>query len=219
MKNSKLKIVQGVRPTSPSPWLDPDFNNDFRHEIQLAQEKSPHPRLIPDPLFAWIVANSAERLLYTAFTKFAPLLPTYGYNNEVSLWTAPPLFGAGNAVCLIMSKDREGAVRLIGGNYFTTPVAGVFEGISSAGFFAQVDSLSSDQEKISLVTDTFSKSISEANREWIYQVESQCMSFYTMPIYLLVLDGEKTFLTGGPAVVEGLKQTEFNLECFGEVTL
>jgi hypothetical protein len=40
-----------------------------------------------------------------------------------------------------------------------------------------------------------------------------------MPIYLLVLDGEKTFLTGGPAVVEGMKQTEFNLECFGEVTL
>ena len=219
MKPSKLQSIRSIRPTEPSPWLDPALTNNFRHEIELALQKSTYPSLIPDPLFAWIVANGAEPLLYTGFTKFAPLLPTYGYNNEVSLWTAPPLSGASNAICLIMGKDSNGKVRLTGGNYFSTPKEGAFEKISSPDFFAQLDSLSSDSEKISLVTDTFSKSFSEGDGEWIHQVESQCMSFYTMPIYLLVLDGEKTYLRGAPAVVEGMKHTDFSLECFGEVTL
>ena len=219
MKNSKLKIVQSVRPTSPSPWLDPNFNNDFRYEIQLAQEKSPQPGITPDPLFAWVVANSAEVLLYTGFAKFAPLLPTLGLENEVSLWTAPPPFGSGNAIYIVIGKDQKNKVRLVGGNYFTSPIAGESEATSSTVFFSRLDSLGNDSAKISLVTEVISNSISLSDKEWTGQLREQCSSFYTMPIYLLVLDGKESYFAAGPAVVEGVKQTNFSLECFGEVTL
>jgi hypothetical protein len=219
MKNTKLQSIQRVRPAVPSPWLDPDLTNDFRHEIQLARENLPCQSLIPDPAYAWIHANNAENLLYKGLAKFAPLLGTAGYDNEVSLWTAPPLSGAGNVVCMVIGKDDKNKVRVVGGNYFASPNAARFDSVATTRFFRRFDSLSSDMEKMNLVTDTFSKSISEANSEWIHQVGSRCTAFYTMPIYLLVLDGEKNFLSGAPAVVEGMKQTDFSLECFGEVTL
>ena len=208
-----------AQPMSPSPWLNPDLTNDFRHEIELALEVSTQPRLIPDPVFKWICANNAEPLLYASLAKYAPLLPSLGYDNEVRISTAPPLSGNGNAIYLIMGKDKEGAVRITGGNYFSSPEAKDCEVASSAVFFSKMDLLSNAEDRMNLVDETMSSSISEADGEWLTRLREQCNSFDTMPIYLLVLDGEESYLVGGPALVEGLKQTNYRLECFGEVTL
>ncbi len=219
MKNVKLNNVRNIRPAEPSPWLNHELSNDFRHEIQLAKENLPHPNYLPHPAYEWILNNGADQLLYKSLAKFAPLIPTYGFNKEVSLWTAPPLSGADNVICIVMGKDKSGKLRLVGGNSFSSPSIREVASISATAFFSQFDSLSSDSEKIHLVTDTFSKSISEVNSECVHQAESQCIRFYTMPIYLLVLDGGKRYFYVGPAVVEGMKQSDFSLECFEEVTL
>jgi len=205
-----------VSVAAQSPWLDPSYSNLYQDEFVHAAENSGFPGFEPLPGFKWIQDNNGVDLFFMGLTKLAPLVATPGYKGGVSSWTAPPPSGAGNCIYMVMGRDVAGRVRLVGGNYFSEPQTGKKSPWCSHAFFSLFDSASELQQQ-HLVNAVITSSICTDNLKMLMDVSRMCEFFYTMPIYLLVIDAPYMHLHAGPAVVRGSKHSDLSYEYFGEI--
>ncbi len=203
--------------SSISPWIDPSCRNLFRDEIQLAVEDSDIMGFKPRPQFVWIHKNDATELLFKALSKFAPLFAVNGYQGQVCSWFSPPPSGLGNVICIVMGRDAVGRVRLVGGNWFTTPHDQKSTQLSASEFFARYD-ISKRRVQQEEVMNAVISSMTPTNFIVAREVEMQCELFHTMPIYLTVLNGPTALFAVAPAIVEGARTADFSYEFFGEVS-
>lgn len=207
--------------TPNSAWLNPKNSNNFRYELALAKDN-----YRANLAFVWLHQNNAEKLLHHALSDLAPLRPVSGYRGETASWVSQPPSGGGSAVYIVIGKDGAGHVRAVGGNFFgrpdscskpsTVPLGELGKQSISAQFFSAFDNQSQDPKQQQ-------KLVHELVRSWTsaglaQQVECMCSMFYAMPIYLVVLTATCPRFYCGPAVVDGLRQTDFGLEVFGELT-
>ena len=212
MKESKNTVIK-------YPWLDQRLKNLFRTELQISLEKAEDPinslGYKSHPAFDWIQKNGAQDLLYKGLTKFAPLYPVIAYKGEISSWLSPAISGSGNTVLLILGKDPKGNVRLVGTNYLNMPQCN--NNFTAINFFEDYDRATSRTEKESLIYNMISSQMTWDDLRIAKQVTHQAEVVRTMPIALLVLDGEKSYIAFSPAVVCGNYPSDMSLEFTDEV--
>ena len=199
-----------------SPWLDSTYNNLYRRELVLAQENLGLPGFKPTPLYAWIHDNAASEAFFNGLAKLAPLFPVVGYNRVVSSWVSPPPSGQGNVAMLVMGKDSNNIVRVVGSNNLSTPRNPVKHLFSTPGFFAKYDN-SNEYEQQNLVRDAIGSGLATFDSDIVRELGRYCDFFNVMPIYIVTLDGESSLFGCGPAVVEGFRQADFSYEFTGEI--
>ena len=199
-----------------SPWLDSTYNNLYRRELVLAQENLGLPGFKPTPLYEWIYANAASEDFFKGLAKLAPLFPVVGYNSVVSSWVSLPPSGQGNVVTIVMGKDSNNIVRLVGSNRLSLPRDPVHHLLSAPDFFAKYDN-SSEYEQQNLVRDAIGSGLATFDSDIVRELERYCEFFNSMPIYIVILDGESSLFGCGPAVVEGFRQADFAYEFSGEI--
>ena len=202
-----------------SPWLDHRNHNLFLDEISFVED--PVPDLYPlNETFVWICKNKAKGLLFKALAEFAPLFPVYSYHNEISTWLSPSPSGVGNAVFIVIGKDRSGKLRAAGGNYFNSNFKGCFiDDRSTDDFWNDYDKCESQTEKYHLIDDVISFHQKSYNKRDISKTEFIADLVCTMPIYLLVLDNKNGHMAITPAVIKGCDPADFSYEKIGEVTV
>ena len=199
-----------------SPWLDSTYNNLYRRELVLAQENLGLPVFKPEPLYEWIHANAASENLFKGLAKLAPLFPVVGYNSVVSSWVSLPPSGQGNVVTIVMGKDSNNIVRLVGSNRLSLPRDPVRQLFSAPDFFAKYDN-SSEYEQQNLVRGAIGSGLATFDSDIVRELQRYCKLFNTMPIFIAILDGESPLFGCGPAVVEGFRQADFKYEFSGEI--
>ncbi len=198
-----------------SPWEDASLENPIRTEMSLVNDPIDLPMYKSLPAFEWIYKHKAEDLLCRSLTRFAPLSPVISYKGQISSWLSPPISGSGNTVLLILSKDNSGAVRLVGTNYANWPKGSV--GLTKFNFFEEYDSLEFRTDKERLIVETISSHMNCTDTQIAKEVAYQAELVRTMPIALLVLDINKSFMAFSPAVVYGNHPADFSKEFMGEV--
>ena len=198
-------------------WLNPnhDTSDDFSYELAIERSKDAAGSQPSHGAFKWIVKHKAESLLKDGLDKFAPLTAHYAWGDEPHMLTSPHPFGAGNRVGLVFEK-ANGVARVAGTNWMNELCAG--SSPSASGFFAQFDSLTTDDQKNALIREAICSAITSDNLEWVDRVEREGRRYWTMPIYLLVIDGANRWLYCTTALVDGRPSYNTPLECVGEVT-
>ena len=199
-----------------SPWLDSTYNNLYRRELVLAQENLGLPGFKPTPLYAWIHDNAASEAFFNGLVKLAPLFPVVGYNGVVSSWVSPPPSGQGNVVVIVMGKDSNNIVRVVGSNRFCLPRNPVRHLLSAPDFFAKYDNSNGDEQQ-SLIRDVIGSGLATFDSDIVRELQRYCKLFNTMPIYIYILDSEAPLFGCGPAVAEGFRQADFAYEFSGEI--
>lgn len=202
--------------TGRSPWLDPSKSNLFKNEFQIARENLPYEQFKPLEIYAWIERHGGESLFFRGLARYAPMFPLLAYHGQVALWISPPPSGHGNAIFIVMGHDMAGALRLVGGNFFTEPKPLKGSPATSADFFAQYDS-GNKRTQLTLVRETVMASISPEYIGLLQSVSRECERFHTMAIYLTVLTSEASLFHAAEAVIEGNKPADFSYEHFGEI--
>lgn len=200
---------------STSPWQDPSLENLFRTELSLVSDPIDLPMYKSRPEFQWIHKTKTAGLLFRGLTKFAPLYPVIAYKGEISSWLSPAISGSGNTVLLILGKDQKGNVRLVGTNYLIMPQCK--NNFTAINFFEDYDRATSRTEKESLIYNMISSQMTWDDLRIAKQVTHQAEVVRTMPIALLVLDGEKSYMAFSPAVVCGNYPSDMSLEFTDEV--
>ena len=200
-----------------SPWLDHRNHNLFLDEISFVED--PVPDLYqPNETFVWICKNKAKGLLFKALAEFAPLFPVHSYHNEISTWLSPPPSGVGNAVFIVIGKDRSGKLRAAGGNYFNSNFKGCFiDDRCTDNFWNDYDKCKSQTEKYHLIDDVISFHQKSSNKRDISETEFIADLVCTMPIYLLVLENNNGHMAITPAVVKGCDPADFSYEKLVEI--
>ena len=200
---------------STSPWQDPSLENLFRTELSLVSDPIDLPMYKSLTAFQCIHKTKTAGLLFRGLTKFAPLYSVNAYKREISSWLSPPPSGSGNTVLLILGIDRKGKARLVGTNYLNMPQCN--NNFTAINFFEDYDRATSRTEKESLIYNMISSQMTLDDLRNAKQVTYQAEVVRTMPIALLVLDGEKSYMAFSPAVVYGNYPSDLSLEFLGEV--
>ena len=208
------------QPTPPwvttSPWLDPAITNLFKDEFQLAQESLPGAYFTPLEPYRWIQEHRGVPLFFKGLARYAPMFPVFAYNGQVASWISPPPSGFGNAICMVMGYDKTGALRLVGGNYFTEPTHQPCKQLTAQDFFARYDQ-ADERCQLNLVLATVSQSIKPDDVFLLHDIRQECEHFHTMAIYITVLTSKGSLFHAAKAVIEGEKPADFSYEYFGEV--
>ncbi len=208
MKEPKNNVIK-------CPWLDKRLENLFRTELVIAADSMNLTDYKSHPAFDWINKNHTKNLLFKALEKYAPLFPVIAYKGNVSVWLSPPPSGQNNQVTIIMGKDQFGKIRVIGANYLNWPT--VTKVKIKSNFFEAYDSLQSRFEKEYLMMDTISYHMSYYNKQIAISVTNEAELMRTMPIALLILDGERSYVAFAPAIVYGNYPSDMSKEFIGEV--
>jgi hypothetical protein len=203
---------------SRSPWLDDAKSNQIRQEIQVVKENLLDSHYQPLPIFKVLVDLGGEDMLFRGLAKLAPLSPLVSYHGEISVWLSPPPSGKGNAVFVVMGHDSEGKLRLVGGNWYREPKQRIGVNLSSVGFFKLFDAKTRDKQR-RLVKDVVEFSIQNSDSSYLKSLGTNCRTFNTMPIYLVLLDDKpsQTLLQGFPALAQGCSPCDMTHEYFGEI--
>jgi hypothetical protein len=199
-----------------SPWLDPTKTNLFRDEFQLAQENLPGAYFTPLEPYRWIYEHHGVSLFFKGLACYAPMFPVIAYNGQIASWISPPPSGLGNAIYMVIGHDKNGTLRLVGGNYFTEPTPQRDEPLADTDYFSQYD-VSDDRDKRRLVLDTVSQSIRSGDISLLQDIRRECEHFHTRAIYITVLTSDGSLFHAAKAVIEGDKPADFSYEWFGEI--
>jgi hypothetical protein len=206
-----------------SPWLDQTKPNLFRDELRLIDDLEIDPWLHeagsyfkPIELYCWIHQHKGEELFFKGLTRLAPMFPVVAYHGQVAVWISPPPSGLGNAIYLVMGHDRNGQLRLVGGNHFTEPARQSGSPVSSEAFFALYDQ-ASQHDQSQLIEDTVQASIQPHDKGLLLDIRRECEHFHTMAIYITVLTDSGSLFHAGKAVIEGVRPADFSYEYLGEI--
>ena len=202
-----------------SPWIAADKSNLIHDQFQLAKENLPGGYYQPLPIYKAIHQLNGEDLLYRGLAKLAPLSPLISSSGIVSVWLSPPLSGRGNTVFIVMGRDSNGNLRLVGGNYYREPKRREGNCLTSIDFFGQFDAKPISEQR-QLLKDMIEFCIQEGDESYLDSLDSYCEFFNTMPIYVMLLDegvSTKALFHGFPAVTEGYRPCDMSKEFFGEI--
>ena len=198
-----------------SKWLNNTYHNIVASEIEDVEYPIPLLGSQPMTVFEWVCNNNAKELLFNSLSDFAPLFPVNSYHGETSVYTSPPPSGSGNAVFIIMGKDKSGKIRAAGGNYFNSDTQGNY---FSKDFWDDYDTRKNDQSKFGLISGTIGFHKKHYPIEDIYETERIAEYVRTMPIYLLVLDNQIGHMAVFPSIAWGNRPCDFSYEKLGEVS-
>lgn len=197
-----------------SKWLNDTYHNIVASEIEDVEY--PIPSFKPMKAFEWICKNHAKKLLFKSLSEFAPLFPVNSYRGEVSAYLSPPPSGSGNAVFIIMGKDKLGKIRATGGNYFNSSSKA---NLYSKDFWTDYDNCKNDQSKLGLISGMIGFHKKNYPAEDINDTERIAEYVRTMPIYLLILDNQIGHMAVFPAIAWGKHPCDFSYEKLGEVSV
>ena len=201
--------------TNKSIWLDDSYPNIVLTEIYDAEHPLPGVQNKPMKVFECICKNNAKKILFKALSEFAPLFPVASYHGEASAYLSPPPSGSGNAIYIIIGKDKTGKIRSVGGNYFNSSDRGNY---SSKDFWKDYDACKNDQSKFGLISGVIGFHKKNYPMKGVYETERISEYVRTMPIYLLSLDGQIGHMAIFPAIVYGKYPCDFSYEKLGEVS-
>jgi hypothetical protein len=208
-----------IKSNITSPWLDQRLENLFRTELEISLEKAEDPMNSLGykslPAFDWIQKNGAQDLLYKGLTQCAPLYPVIAYRGQTIIWMTPSPIIAGKALLLIMGKDLKGRIRLIGSNNTSIPKS--YKAFNDLNIFEAYDQSISTRQIERLIYNVISSKMSIDDLEIASQVEYESQLFRVMPIALLILDGEMSYMAFAPAIVYGNHISDMSKEFIGEV--
>ena len=205
-----------MKKNTKSPWLNYKFENLFLNELSFAEDPILGIQNKPLDVFQWIHKNQSKDLLFKSLAEFAPLFSVRSYHNKISCWTSPSPSGSGNAVFIVMGRDRTNKIRSVGGNYFNSDADG---SKPQQNFWEQFDQCLSENEQARLISSTIGFYKRHHDQFQINETERISRICYTMPVYLLVLEQNHAYMAVGPASVGGVDPSDFSYEKLGEVTL
>ena len=197
-------------------WTHPKLQNDFKYELDIARDADPAVRAKAREAFKWISKNKAEKLLFDALAQCAPLTPSMGVQGRPELWRSPPPSGAGNCVGIVMTLDEKGKLRCDGSNTLTEPeqTADPFP----PDFLKKFDAAASSAAKDRVIQQAISCAASAGQHmAEVERVFREGRHYRTMPISLVVIDGDKQYLYATTALVEGPRQSKLALEFTGSL--
>ena len=199
-----------------SAWLAPHLNNDFKRNLSALNDSPTTTRTDTNSLFAWLVDHDAVPVLNKALTRGAPLLPVYGLEKDKPThWVSPAPAGTGNQVGIVIGLDDKGALRCTVTNMVKQPVK--TEVPCPAKFFEKFDVLKSTAEQAKLIGTAIESAASNGHIDEVERVSAEGQRYRTMPIHLVVLDGDKQHFFTTTALVEGPPQTDRKLEWTGKL--
>lgn len=199
-----------------SPWITDRNNSVFGYEMSIAEDPSCHWFSKPHPLFHWLNENNLNSSLFDALAKLSPLHPVVSYNGHTSLWLSPPPSGSGNAVGIIIGRDKSNKLRIIGTNIMNCPAGSV--NTPNACVFEAFDSLEGNALSIyRLIENEISSRMTPEEVAISKVIEHEAYKYRTMPIYILAIDGDKSYFGIDTAVVSGDYPSDMSYEFAGEI--
>ena len=199
-----------------SAWLAPHLNNDFKRNLSALNDSPTTTRTDASALFAWLIEHDAVPVLNKALTRGAPLLPVYGLEKDKpSHWTSPAPAGTGNQVGIVIGLDDKGALRCSATNMLKQPAK--TEVPCPAKFFEKFDALKSTADQATLIGAVVDSAASNGHLDEVERVSAEGQRYRTMPIHLVVLDGDKQHFSTTTALVEGPPQTDRKLQWTGKL--
>ncbi len=200
---------------SGNPWLDKTLTNFARDEISYVLDPIPQAYYRPHELFKWLCDNRAEHFLFEGLVNLAPLFPVDAYYGEISHWLAPPPSGAGNAVVIIMGRHDK-KLRFMGGNYFNEFPNRCKVNVSN-DFWQSIDGLKTDLAKHHYMRLYLQQNMNNDDDDFARQVTCKSNIANTMPVYLMLIDGNNHYFWAMPAIVYGHHPSDMKHEKMWEV--
>lgn len=216
--NSQLsKVVRSKdKSRNSSPWITHRNNSVFGYEMGIAEDPSCHWFSKPHPLFHWLNENNLNSALFDVLAKLSPLHPVVSYNGHTSLWLSPPPSGSGNAVGIIIGRDKSNQVRIIGTNFMNCPAGSI--NTPNACVFEAFDALAGNTLAIyRLIENEISSRMTSEEVGISKVIEHEAYKYRTMPIYILAIDGDKSYFGIDTAVVSGDHPSDMSYEFAGEI--
>lgn len=198
-------------------WTHPRLSNPIRRKLDEAMDANPAVRAKAVEPFPWIVANNAAPVLFTALSQCAQLKATTGLEGKPAGWLAPPPAGIGNHIGIVLCKDDKGEVRCFATNSMAMP-----EKTSTpcpAKFAEQFQTLRSKADQAKLIQSACAAAASDGHLEEVAQVAEESQRYRTMPIFLVVLTGNEAHMFATPAIVDGPRQVDLDLQFTGKVVV
>jgi hypothetical protein len=198
-----------------SPWITHRNNNVFGYEMSIVEDPICRSFSTPHPLFIWLDANKLNSVLFDVLAKLCPLHPVVSYKGYVSLWLSPPPSGSDNAVGIIIGRDKSKHLRIIGTNFMAKPTG---SNRPSECVFEAFDALDGNPLAIyRLITNEIHARMTSEEVKISRIIENEAYKYRTMPIYILVIDGEKSYFGIDTAVVTGDYPSDMSYEFAGEL--
>lgn len=168
------------------------------------------------PIYNWIYRNKGKKKFFQALARYAPMFPVRAYRGQIASWISPPPSGLGNVIFIVMGHNRDGQLRVVGGNYFTYPTSRSGEVPLAGDFFYQYDAVDEKRQQY-LVRNVIENSMNSSDDDLVDCVLRQCEHFHTMPICIIALTNRGPLFHAAKAVIEGDKPADFSYEIFGEI--
>lgn len=199
-----------------SPWKTHRNNSIFGYEMSIAEDQSCHQYLTPDPLFTWLNANKLNSVLFDVLEKLCPLYPVVSYYNQTSMWFAPPPSGSGNTVGIIIGRDKSNRLRIIGTNFMNRP--GRSTNTPHECVFEAFDTHTGNALAIyKLIQNEISARMTSVEVATSKIIGHEAYKYRTMPIYILVIDGDRSYFAIDTAVISGDYPSDMSYEFAGEI--
>jgi len=215
-KEFNAMLPKNIRLSKASPWITHRNNSVFGYEMGIAEDLSCHWLSKPHPLFQWLNENNLNNTLFDVLAKLSPLHPVVSYNGHTSLWLSPPPSGAGNVIGIIIGRDKSNQLRIIGTNFMNSPGGSI--NTPNACVFEAFDALDGNTLSIyRLIENEISSRMTSEDLEISKVIEHEAYKYRTMPIYILAIDGDKSYFGIDTAVVTGDYPSDLSYEFAGEI--
>ena len=213
---SKASSKNSQNNLQPS-WKSFGDNSQFGHEIAIAANPDIYLPSQPIPLFTWLRQNKLNADLYIALDTLCPLFPLTAYGDIPSIWVSPPPSGASNTVGIIFGRDNLNQLRVIGTNFMSDPANSINSPTPS--LFEAFDLLSNNSlQQSRLIENEISSRMTDEEFETAKEIEEQAFVFRVMPVYLMAIDGDSTYIAIGLAKAYPLcRPSNMNIEFAGEI--
>jgi hypothetical protein len=213
---SKTRFKNSQNNLQPS-WMSFGDNSQFGNEIAIAANPDVYLPSQPIPLFTWLRQNKLNADLYKALDMLCPLFPLTAYGDIPSIWASPPPSGASNTVGVIFGRDNLNQLRIIGTNFMSDPANSINS--PTLSLFEAFDLLSNNSlQQSRLIENEISSRMTDEEFDAAKEIEEQAFAFRVMPVYLMAIDGDNTYLAMGLAKAYPLTRTSnMNIEFAGEI--
>jgi hypothetical protein len=115
-----------------------------------------------------------------------------------------------------MGLDKEGGLRCVGSNAIPMPTKSTAP--LAADFFKSYDDLRLPTDRAGLIHQAVCVA-AKSHADWIDAVCAEGQRYRTMPIFLVVLDGDRHHFYATTCLVDGPRQTNTKLVTTQKVTL
>lgn len=207
----------GQSNAAATSWSSHGENSVFGYEMSIAADPTCHGFLPPNPLFTWLKVNKLNDSLYKTLDQLCPLFPVNCYPDQPSIWLSPPPSGAGNSVGIIIGRDINNRLKIFGTNFMSDPTRAL--NTPNPHLFGALDLMAGNSLGISrLIEDEIGAQMTRENYERAKEIENEAFKFRTMSVYILVIDGAKTFMGMDVALATAARRpSNMSYEFAGEI--